>query len=70
MSIRESRPESITIHFVKGWKDAAQTFDDVRSVEWHEHIIRICRKNNNAVTYPYRELRMIEEFDDDPSVCK
>jgi len=70
MYISESKPERITLHFIPGWKDVAQTFDDIYKVEWHEHIIRIRRKNHDSVTYPYRELRMIEEFDDDPGICK
>ena len=70
MSIRESKPEKITLHFVGNWTKERQTFDDIYRVEWHEHIIRIRQRNHNSVSYPYRELRMIEEFNDNPSVCK
>lgn len=70
MSIVTSRPESVKLHFISGWTEDCVTLDNIHSVEWHEHMIRVRLGNHNSVSYPYRELRLIEEFDDNPTVVK
>ncbi len=69
--MQTSKPEKLKLYFARNSMSKEPTvFTNIHTVEWHQFIIRIRLRDTNSVTYPYTELRKIEEFDDNPRICK